>query len=61
MKLNPQDLEEIADRTLEHYNEGAEDFWERPMRVIALIENCHACSPAQRLRRNLTHQSHVHL
>ena len=28
MKLNPQDLEKIADLTLEHYNRRAEDFWE---------------------------------
>jgi len=28
MKLNPQDLEKIADLTLEHYNQRAEDFWE---------------------------------
>ena len=28
MKLNPQDLEKLADRTLEHYNQRAEDFWE---------------------------------
>jgi len=28
MKLNPQDLEKIADLTLKHYNQSAEDFWE---------------------------------
>jgi SAM-dependent methyltransferase len=28
MKLNPQDLKTISDRTLDHYNERAEDFWE---------------------------------
>ena len=28
VKLNPQDLEKIADLTLEHYNLRAEDFWE---------------------------------
>ncbi len=28
MKLSPQDLKKIADLTLEHYNERAEDFWE---------------------------------
>ena len=28
VKLNPQDLEKIADLTLEHYNQCAEDFWE---------------------------------
>ena len=28
MKLTPQDLEKIADLTLEHYNQRAEDFWE---------------------------------
>jgi SAM-dependent methyltransferase len=27
MILNPQDLEKIADLTLEHYNRRAEDFW----------------------------------
>ncbi len=28
MKLNLQDLQKIADLTLEHYNQRAEDFWE---------------------------------
>ncbi len=28
MKLSPQDLEKIANLTLEHYNQRAEDFWE---------------------------------
>ena len=28
MKLEPKDLEDIAGRTLEHYNQRAEDFWE---------------------------------
>jgi len=28
MKLNPQDLKKISDRTLGHYNECPEDFWE---------------------------------
>lgn len=28
MKLKPQDLERIADLTLRHYDERAEDFWE---------------------------------
>ena len=27
MRLNPQDLEKIADLTLEHYARRAEDFW----------------------------------
>ena len=27
MKLNAQDLEKIADLTLEHYNQRADDFW----------------------------------
>ena len=27
MKLNPQDLEAIAGRTLDHYDRHAEDFW----------------------------------
>ena len=27
MKLNPQDLEAIAERTLGHYDRSAEDFW----------------------------------
>jgi SAM-dependent methyltransferase len=27
MRQNPQDLEQIADLTLEHYNQRAEDFW----------------------------------
>jgi len=39
MKLNPQDLKTIADVTLEHYNQRAEDFREGPMWVIALIED----------------------
>jgi hypothetical protein len=28
MKLNSQDLEKIADLTLDYYNRHAEDFWE---------------------------------
>ena len=28
MKLNPQDLETIAGRTLQHYEQRAEDFWQ---------------------------------
>jgi SAM-dependent methyltransferase len=28
MKLHPHDLEQVATRTLEHYNDQAEDFWE---------------------------------
>lgn len=28
MNLNPQDLEHIADATLKHYNQRADDFWE---------------------------------
>ena len=28
MTLNQQDLEKISDRTLDHYNQHAEDFWE---------------------------------
>ena len=28
MKLNPQDLKTISDRTLDHYNVRAEEFWE---------------------------------
>lgn len=28
MKLNPQDIEEIAGRTLAHYEQRAEDFWQ---------------------------------
>ena len=28
MKLNPQDLEQIADVTLKHYNQRADDFWD---------------------------------
>jgi hypothetical protein len=49
MKLNPQDLHNVAELTLEHYNQRAEDFWEGPMRVIALIED------AEVIRRILEH------
>jgi SAM-dependent methyltransferase len=28
MKLNPQELERLVDRTLEHYNRYADDFWQ---------------------------------
>jgi hypothetical protein len=28
MKLNPQQLNQIASRTLDQYNDGAKDFWE---------------------------------
>ena len=27
MKLNPQELEKIANLTLEHYDQDAEEFW----------------------------------
>jgi SAM-dependent methyltransferase len=27
MKLAPQDLEQLTERTLEHYNQGAHNFW----------------------------------
>ncbi len=39
MKLNPQDLDKIADLPLKYYNQLAKYFWERSMRVIALIED----------------------
>src|ERR1700674_82402 len=29
MKLTPQELKQLASRTLDQYNDGAEDFWER--------------------------------
>jgi SAM-dependent methyltransferase len=29
MKLNPQDLDKIASQTLDHYNQRAEEFWQR--------------------------------
>src|SRR5215471_14566158 len=28
MKLDSHDLEKLVERTLKHYEEGAEDFWE---------------------------------
>ena len=37
MKLNPQDLEKIADLTLEHYNQRAEDFWEGIAENMTLV------------------------
>lgn len=33
MNLNPQDLEQISDLTLEHSNQRADDFWEGPIAV----------------------------
>ena len=35
MKLDQQDLEKIADLTLEHYNRRAEDFWEGTEGVVS--------------------------
>ena len=51
MKLNPQDLEKIADLTLEHYNQRAEDFWEGTrdhnvsQNIQALLDHIEAAPP----------------
>jgi hypothetical protein len=45
MKLNPRDLKKITDRTLDHYNENAKDFWQGTrdqkvnQNIAALLQN----------------------
>jgi SAM-dependent methyltransferase len=51
MKLQPQDLETLTHRTLEHYNQRAEEFWEGTrnhnvsQNIEALLQNIHAEPP----------------
>ncbi len=51
MKLNPQDLENIAKLTLEHYDQRAENFWEGTrdhnvsQNIAALLENIEGEAP----------------
>jgi SAM-dependent methyltransferase len=51
MKLHPQDLEKLTHRTLEHYNQHAEEFWEGTrnhnvsQNIEALLQNIHAEQP----------------
>ena len=55
MKLNPQDLEKIVDRTLENYNQRAEDFWEGTrdhdvsQNIEALLQTIEAKPPDTKL------------
>jgi SAM-dependent methyltransferase len=51
MKLNPQDLKQITDLTLEHYEQRAADFWEGTrghdvsQNVAALLQHIEAAPP----------------
>ncbi len=51
MTLHPQDLEKLTHRTLEHYNQRAEEFWEGTrnhnvsQNIEALLQNIHAEPP----------------
>ncbi len=51
MKLNPQDLSQVADRTLGHYNARAEDFWEGTrdhdvsQNIVALLNTIEGQAP----------------
>ncbi len=51
MKLYPQDLQQVAHRTLEHYNERAEDFWDGTrdhdvrQNIIALLRHIEGTPP----------------
>ena len=51
MKLKPPDLEEIAGRTLGHYNQSAEDFWHGTrdhdvrQNIAALLEHIEGSPP----------------
>src|ERR1700730_13724701 len=44
MKLNPSELKQIVDLTLEQYNRGADDFWEGTLdhnvsqNIVALLQ-----------------------
>jgi len=51
MKLKPRDLKKIPDRTLDHYNENAKDFWQgtRDQKVNRNIAPCYKTSRANRL------------
>ncbi len=54
MKLKPRELERIADRTLEHYNQRAEDFWQGTrdhdvsQNILALLESIEGEAPWHR-------------
>lgn len=54
-KLNPQDLEQIAARTLEHYDRRAEDFWQGTrdhdvrQNIAALLEHIEGVPPFRTL------------
>ena len=51
MQPDPQDLKEIADLTLEHYNQRAEDFWQGTrdhdvrQNIAALLQNIEGKPP----------------
>ena len=51
MKLEPQDLKQISDRTLDHYNQRAEDFWQGTrdhdvsQNIAALLQYIEGASP----------------
>src|SRR5205807_7108732 len=60
MKLNPQDLENIAHLTLEHYNQHAEEFWEGTrnhdvnQNIAALLQYIESEPPFILQRRSLS-------
>ena len=51
MKLTPHDLQKISGRTLQHYNQGAEDFWEGTRQhdvgqnIAALVQHIEGAPP----------------
>lgn len=51
MKLKPHDLEKLSDLTLEHYNRGAEEFWEGTrdhdvsQNIAALLQHIEGAPP----------------
>ncbi len=67
MKLQPQDLEKLANRTLEHYNQRAEEFWEGTrdhnvsQNIEALLQHIEGEPPFTILDFGCGHDSRVHL
>ena len=46
MQLNAQDLKEIVNLTLEHYNQRAEEFWQARAITMSLKKQQHQFSGA---------------
>src|SRR3974390_2277164 len=49
MKLNAQELEKIANLTLDCYNQNAEDFWEGTRAITTLARTSQRCCNTSRV------------